>query len=571
MRSLSRLLLPALLVLVGLLLWRGTWEAGWISEDASVVRHLSEHGGLADWWQSQYGMHAIAFWRPLVSTTLWAQIEVFGPDPLPLRAFNALCQVVAALLMFRLARRLGCRTWGSLAAALLTLTFPHQGGTVTWIVGRVDSLCWPLMLGALLGVASGRARTAALCAVLALATKEMAVALAPAAIAVARTWPREQEREQVRRAERWVLVALAATWLWRWFAVGEFVGGYPGRIDFSEPFSSLAAGFVVLGPVAFVLPFAAVLGRAGDVVVARPIAVGLVGAAAALFVLMPLLTEGMNAEHRRWLAVPDGLVCLAWAGCCGRAPWTREAPRVLPVLALLLGSFALIGVRFAQARDSVTTWAAAAGQVQAFVARAEASRDALDVAPSPVPLLVGDVPRLDTTNRAYTLHLGLTDHFRPPLGASPRPLWPWRSIYGVTRIDPPASGPGAHLDPPLFDPLEHTGTLEVEGPRELFIEGTDTKRARWVSDEPNLAVVLMTELGHEYAPLRRPEADGYSPERLFGSVGATELWRTLVFASDFGSRRAYFAFVTPDGRASDWIHVHWDEATVAALSSVLTP
>jgi len=571
----SRLLVPALLAAIGLVLWRGTWDAGWISEDASVVRHLSNEGALADWWRSQYGMRTILFWRPLVSMTLWLQLELFGPDPFALRLFNAACQVAAGTLMFHLARRMGCRWFASLAAALLTLTFPHQGGTVTWVVGRVDSLCWPLMLGALLAVSHGRGRTAAVCAVLALATKEMAAALAPIAIVLAWTWPERPERPEVVRAARTLVVALVLAWLWRWISVGEFVGGYPGSVDFTSPLASLAAAFVVLGPVAFALPFAAVLGRTSHVLEVRAIQVGLLGAAAALFVLMPLLVGGMQPEHLRWLAVPDGLVCLAWAGCCGRAPWTREAPRVLPMGVLLLGTAVLIGVRSAQARDSVRTWAAAAGEVADFVERVDTGRAALGLdGPSDLPVLVGAVPSLDASGTAYTLHFGLPDHFTSPIGDrrrganadDTRAVWAWKPLYPAARVDPPLGGPGAGFDPPLLDPADLVATLEVEGPRSFFLAGEEVPDVRWRCPDDAAYALLVTPLGYDLATLPEQGVRGYAPRAIFAeAAAATPLWRSLAFITDFGGREALLLFATADGRVSEWVRVGWDEDAARAF------
>lgn len=561
-----QLLAPLLLVLVAAALWRGTWDAGWISEDAAVVRHLTQHGGLGDWFDSQYGMRSILFWRPLVSTTLVLQLDLFGPDPTALRIFNALCHLSGALITMRLARALGCGGWASLVAALLALTFPYQGGTVTWIVGRVDSLCWPLVVGAGLCVARGRARLGLLCAFAAVASKEIGVAAAPLAVAIALWSGAESERvAKIRRAARWTILGVLVALFWRGLALGEAIGGYPGEKDYSDPVGNLVDGFLVLGPLAFALPFAIALGRGAHILRGGPIGIGAVASAAALVPLIPLLRNGVQPEHLRWLLIPDGLLCLAWAGCCARAPWLREPVRIVPMGVLLAGSLILVGTRYAQARTSVLTWAAAADQVEAFVAPL-AARSAAG-APDELPLLALNVPRRDVTNTAYTLHLGLPEHFRPPLAELGRSIWPWRPTYGNVRLDPPGS-----VQDGLFDPALQLGTLDVEGPRALTIEGIDTRGTRWKVSGDGLSLVLMTELGYEFAPLPPANADGtgYSLETLLGAVGATELWRTLAFVSDFGSRRALFTFVTRDGRSSTWIDLRWDDATVAALVSELT-
>ncbi|QDU84896.1 hypothetical protein Pla163_20140 [Planctomycetes bacterium Pla163] len=560
------LIAPLVLVLVAACLWRGTWSAGWISEDAAVVRHLGQHGGLGDWFDSQYGMRSILFWRPLVSTTLALQLDLFGPDPTALRLFNALCHLGGALVLMRLARALGCGAWASLVAGLLALTFPHQGGTVTWIVGRVDALCWPLVVGAGLCVARGRPRLAFLCAFAAVATKEMGVAAAPLAVAIALWSGVDSERlAGLRKAALWAVLGTVVALVWRAFALGEVIGGYPGEKDYSDPLGNLVDGFLVLGPIAFSLPFAIGLGLGAHVLRGGSIKIGAAASAAALVPLIPLLRTGVQPEHLRWLLVPDGLLCLAWAGCSARAPWLREPVRAVPMGVLLAGSLFLVGTRYAQARTSVVTWAAAADQVEAFVAPLATLSRTGD--PNGMPLLALDVPRLDATNTAYTLHLGLPEHFRPPLAPLGRAIWPWRPVYGNLRLDPPGSAVDG-----VFDPSRSPGTLVVDGPRELGIQGIDTHGTHWKVAGEGLSIVLATELGYELAPLPAPSADpgGYTLEALLGAAGATELWRTLAFVSDFGSRRALFTFVTRDGRSSHWIDLRWDDATVAALVDELT-
>jgi hypothetical protein len=543
-------------------IWRGAFDAGWMSEDTSVVRHLATHSGAADWFQAQYGMTSIRFWRPLVTTSFELQLWLGGADPAALRLLNMAAHVAGAFLVFLLARALDCGVVGSLAAALAAATFPFQGGTAVWIVGRVDALAWPLVVAAALAAARGRGAVAALFVLLALATKEIGAAAVPLALAAAAQAPR-LEPQRRRRTLLWVCAGGALALTWRAIALGTFVGGYPGTELFAAPLASARHGIAALGALPGVVVFVALLALLARSVRRRVLIVGVVGALGALAIVAPLLADGVpRLEHRRWLIVPDGCVCLAAGALIGRLRVRASDPvRAIPALAATLLVVAGIGWRMADAREDVVAWTRASVEAQSFV-----DRLAETLATEPVrdePLFAVDVPRLSSDGRAYTLHLGLADRFRAPIGTpGPREVWPWRALHGQVDLAALASVRGG-----AWRLEELAGDFELDGPKHIELRGADSGGVRLAPVAPQdalgMRVLLATELGYDIATLA--PAAGWALEPLLGASGATQLWRTLLFASEAGARRAYLALVAADGRTSRFVLLTWDDATVDVL------
>lgn len=545
-------------------IWRGAFDAGWISEDTSVVRHLATHAGSADWFQAQYGMSSIRFWRPLVTTSLEVQLWLHGADPGALRVFNMAAHVAGAFLVYLLSRALHGGIVGSLAAALATATFPFQGGTAIWIVGRVDALAWPLVVAAALAAARGRGAIAGLFVVLALATKEIGAAAVPFALAAAWQAPNIEARQR-RRTLVWVCAGAAIALTWRAFALGTFVGGYPGTDLFAAPIASARHGIAALGALPGVVVFVALLALLARSGRRRVLIVGIVGALSSLAVVAPLLADGVpRLEHRRWLIVPDGCVCLAAGALIGRLRvGASDAIRVVPALAATLLVAAGIGWRISDAREDVVGWARASVEAQAFVDQLGQT-----LAQEPVraePLFAVGVPRLSSDARAYTLHLGLADRFRAPIRApGAREVWPWRALYGQFDLAAPAPMRGG-----AWRLEEFAGDVALTGPEHIELRREDSGGVRVAplapDDAVGMRVLLATELGYDLGTPAPIGPEGWTLENLLGAQGATELWRTLLFASEAGARRAYLALVAADGRTSRFILLTWDDATVEML------
>jgi hypothetical protein len=545
-------------------IWRGAFDAGWISEDTSVVRHLATHAGAADWFQAQYGMSSIRFWRPLVTASLELQLWLTGADPAAMRLLNMTAHLVGAYLVYWLARALNGGSVGSLAAALAAATFPFQGGTAIWIVGRVDALAWPLVVAAAIGAARGRGLVAALFVVLALATKEIGAAAVPLALAAAWCAPHLDVARR-RRIYLWIVAGAVLALTWRAFALGTFVGGYPGTDLFAAPLAAARHGIAALGALPGVVVFVALLGLLARSIQRRVLIVGVVGALGALAVVAPLLADGVpRLEHRRWLIVPDGCVCLAAGALIGRLRVRANDPvRAIPALAATLLVVAGIGWRTADAREDVVAWTRASVEAQAFVDRLAAT-----LANEPArtePLFAVDVPRLSSDGRAYTLHLGLADRFRAPIAApGPREVWPWRPFFGNTELPAPAPVRGG-----AWRVEDVVATLALEGPLDVQLRGDDSGGIVFAptsaADAAGLRVVLATEIGYDVAPLPAAGPTGWNVHQILGASGATQLWRTLMFAGEAGARRAWFAFVASDGRVSRFVELTFDDATVELL------
>jgi tetratricopeptide (TPR) repeat protein len=123
--------------------------------------------------------------RPLTSLSYYLTWRVFGPDPLPFRLTNLALHVTVCVLVFVLARRLFPGDyWAAFLAAVIFAVHPVHVESVAWVAGRTDVLSTAFLLPVLLlmrpGAVSptpGEYVTAALACGLALAAKEVALAL----------------------------------------------------------------------------------------------------------------------------------------------------------------------------------------------------------------------------------------------------------------------------------------------------------------------------------------------------------------------------------------------------------
>ncbi|MEW6071446.1 MAG: hypothetical protein AB1726_02480, partial [Planctomycetota bacterium] len=206
----------------------GTLSAPLVAEDAGILGHVHRHGAWEDWVGPQYGLHLLAFWRPVVSASWWLQEAISGVDPLPLRAVNLLCHALAAVVVGLVARRAGAGALGALAAGGLAAVFPEQGGTVTWAAGRTDGIVSLGMALACLAVLARRPAAAFAAAFLACATKEFAFALPvwAAALLLAKGSPRIERRRDLWRGLAPLCAAVGIALVSRRLALGAWGGGY---------------------------------------------------------------------------------------------------------------------------------------------------------------------------------------------------------------------------------------------------------------------------------------------------------------------------------------------------------
>ncbi|MEM7306882.1 MAG: hypothetical protein AAF682_09440 [Planctomycetota bacterium] len=398
----------------------GTLDAPLISDDTSALAYVAREAPFADWGQPQYGMRVIRFWRPLVTASLDVQELLTGVDPVPLRRYNLAWHAAGAVLAGLLALRLGAGRPGALAAGLLAGSFPEHGGTVTWIVGRVDSQTVPLVLLACwlaLGRGAGAALGAALTAFLACASKELAFCVPALGLTLALA------RGGALRAALGtflpLLVGASVAFLARRAALGTWVGGYP--VHGLGPAAALAAGRAAvsfLWPVLVAGTAALLLSRA-KAPAWRAAAFGVAAAGAALLPLFPLLSDGLVEEqNRRVLFLADALLAVAVGAGLRPRPGRAALVALLPVLLAVL-------VRAEGAFVDAREWADAAALAESHVARA---REAVAGVPaSEDPVFDSTFPR--EHGGAYCLAWGAADRFRAPFEASPRPVWPLRVLF----------------------------------------------------------------------------------------------------------------------------------------------
>lgn len=585
-------------------------DSALISDDGAALGYVQREGAGADWFGPQYDLRTVRFWRPMVSMSLGLQEATTGVRPQPLKLFNLLGHMLAACLVAAIARRMGATPLGTLLAGLAAAFFPYQGGNVLWVVGRVDSGCLPLLLGAvLLGTSerTGWRMLGLIPAFLAFATKEIAFALVPW-IAVL-NWGRgiTMGRSLLRTAPFALLMLLVL--IWRRIALGVWIGGYPVQgIGAGEAWGdrlSLPAGVgAVLGwPLLFwglAVATLFFLGALGQRKIFRP---SLAAAMAALAGLLPLahlfLAPEVGQEHLRtfWLA-DCGLVLgisilvgnrsqLGWAATAEQ-PSRGGANTVGHTLVLsIVVTFVL--VRASSAQDNVMNWRRAADAAGAKVAALAASVSGEEARAEPI--MATDIPR--TLNGAYVLQWGVADRFRAPFPETSRPIWPWRPLFtGGAQDERSAAWPiaDACFRPfdseskfPLLDATRVSAGTATEREVELetgppFVLSVDESLLlapgqadpsaklllRASADVHAWELLLISELGYQVAGL--PAAGGRQLEislrDALMSAGRVPLWMALAQAADFGADRAYLEFRALDAKrqpifVSRWIGLTW--------------
>ena len=129
---------------------------------------------LSPWWPPSHGKN---LWRPLPRLTILAQKLIHPDSRAPFYAVNILLHAAAALLLFRLALRLGLSLSAAGFGALLFALHPIHAEAVHQVVGRAEILAALAIFAGL--HAHLRARRPylwqPLCLILALASKEHAV------------------------------------------------------------------------------------------------------------------------------------------------------------------------------------------------------------------------------------------------------------------------------------------------------------------------------------------------------------------------------------------------------------
>ena len=188
-------------------------------DDKYVTRNPWVSAGLtADGVRAAFGEAAPFNWSPLVVLSLMLDATLFGVDPGPFHAVNALLHALDAVLVYALWRSLTGAVWPSALAAALFALHPLRVESVAWVAGRKDVLSAAFGLLALCAYTrfarrgSLRAYTAALaCTVGALFAKATWVTL-PGLFLLLDYWPLRRFGRGLARlfAEKIPFIAVAA-------------------------------------------------------------------------------------------------------------------------------------------------------------------------------------------------------------------------------------------------------------------------------------------------------------------------------------------------------------------------
>jgi hypothetical protein len=572
---------------VALLSFVGTFGAGLISEDAAALRWVHEHGALADWCSSEYDLRSVLFWRPLVTTTLGVQQALTGTAVEPLRLFNVGCHALTALLAGLLALRLGGGRVGALVASLLAALFPYSGGTVVWIVGRVDAQCAPLVLGALLFALDGAFVGAFVIGFLALATKEIAFVLPAWGLLLA--CGRGDSPRAALRVALPLALALCCALLARRAALGVWLGGYPDQaLEWQAAPRSLLALARALWPLGGLALAALVVALARRREGARAILACLACALVAAAPLVHVLNSGTVApEHRRTLLVPALALALA-AGARAQALFALFDPAARRALGLGVGLPLLAALAWLAQRD-VRSWVAAGRAAEAWTGSRRV--ELAEVAADATPALHAGAPRLNERGDAYVLHWGVADRFLDPFPRASRELWPWRPVFDAAHAQrawmrgvrgelllPERAPAGPELALRLVDADAEVVALRLD--ERLWVEPSVQRSPppRIELVDPGTAwieVLLSTDLGYQSAPVAQFAQTGAASLReiLLAPVGGGGLllWQVLAQSADLGSTRAFLelrahasaqaaAAGASPAAVSRWIALEWNSA-----------
>ena len=593
-----------IVALVGIAPSLGTFGAGLISDDGAALGYVHHAGPFSDWLRPEYDLRTIRFWRPLVTLTLGLQEITTGVAPVPLRVFNLICHVLMAVLAVGISRRLRVPVLGAVLVGFGVGLFPHQGGTVTWIVGRVDSQSVPLVLAAVYCALSGRMRVASLFTFLALATKEIGLVTPPIiAVLLTASW---LGSERDSRGSLWrtllsmwpVVLIFVVTVSWRRLALGTWAGGYPGGLSAAFPEGVTASALAGMGKAALLsLGWPLIALSIGAVACSARgwqtgwdressqgmwlLGAGLLCCLGSTAPLATQLAQGViPGEHERTLLLADTMLLIGLGGAILAFSRVQSSARHLPLVALLT----LLGGRGLEAWKDTHDWALAGDMAEMLVA---ATADSISDEPASLkPVLSASPPRI-TDEHAYVLQWGVADRFRAPFPPSPRPVWPWRAIFDANEmlrnsVTTPQSGlrwPFGRA--PRTVPTLQVTRGEVGAPKDVAVSHLELDASLLTEGGPLLEVsgafpgarfeaLLFTELGYAiglyggrktYGPMEAVPDGGEAPPPFGGVIsmrellllmpmgdgtGGVALWEAIKLAADFGATEAYLEL-----RASD--------------------
>lgn len=244
------------LLIVTLLAFAPALGAEFVWDDKAITGNpvIREPGGLARiWFSPRANIQEEHYW-PVVYTVLRAEWFLSGGTPFLFHLVNILLHVCNAMLLVRVARRLGVR--GAWIAGFIFALHPAHVESVAWAIELKDVLsAFFYLLAALLFLGDGRARDSVfltartgaslLCFVLALLSKSIVISL-PVILLLVRAWgapPGRLKAAALRLSPFFVVAAL--------IAIGDlwFVRTRPTRdaFDFGfDPVGRAATAFRIL-------------------------------------------------------------------------------------------------------------------------------------------------------------------------------------------------------------------------------------------------------------------------------------------------------------------------------------
>jgi 4-amino-4-deoxy-L-arabinose transferase-like glycosyltransferase len=197
---------------------------------------------LTDAFRPVPGGHGL-FFRPVGFISYWLDYQWAGGHATRWHLWNMAAHAANTCLVYLLVKRLGMRRAAAWIAALLFALHGSRAETVAWTDARFDLLATFLVLCALLAALeychSRRRRLfvpLAVCAALAVYTKESAFCLPLLPIALLPCLPRAQWRRALAAALLLASVC-AILFAYRWWALGG-IGGYADRTGVSAVWQS---------------------------------------------------------------------------------------------------------------------------------------------------------------------------------------------------------------------------------------------------------------------------------------------------------------------------------------------
>lgn len=337
-----------------------------LSDDFAALEMVVEAGS---WRESLApgGGFRQSWLRPLPNLFWWWNYQAFGLEPLGYRVTNALLHALNGWLLALLAGSLTSSRRVAVLAGAVFVVFPIHPEAVTWVCARYDLVCTTGVLAALLawhayvGPDGGAVQwiAAALATSAALASKEMAFALAPLLLILTWAGPRS------RRA--WVGLALLGLVFLGYFALRlELLGGFggmpgeggrltsqlrPGRPSFV--YHALTYGFVptlrlpvgpawlplqILPVAAFGLGFVGIARRGWGAASFRSLGLALACFGASLLPIASWATF-WGGHGTRYLYLPIAFSSLAMAIALERLAPRARAAQAAGAIAVLLPFF----------------------------------------------------------------------------------------------------------------------------------------------------------------------------------------------------------------------------------------